>query len=221
MKIADRVGELREASRNPLLFQILSLYLLLLAFFVVLTAISHVEKARSRAVAGSLNEPFAADGTPAENSRSLTSSVGAVVADAAFTSRVGNLIRTELQLAEITEVEPGRILSVRLPADSFFVPGKAAIDPLHRSLVERIAGAMREPGPGVRYDVDILLGTSGRDALATRRSAYLAAVFAAAGAPPRNIAAGIERKTAGSLAMFFHIRPQAEGRMELNDGAGR
>ena len=56
MKTAGRAGVLRDAARNPLLFQILSLYLLLLAFFVLLNSISNVEKARSRAVTGSLNE---------------------------------------------------------------------------------------------------------------------------------------------------------------------
>jgi hypothetical protein len=221
LKFADRVGALREGSRTPLLFQILSLYLLLLAFFVVLNAISHVENARSRAVTGSLNETFAAQGTPTDETRSLTSSTGAVVADAAFTKRVGNLIRTELELAEIEEVEPGRLLAVRAPADSFFVPGRAAIDPLHRRLVERVADAMKSPAAGIRYDVDIMLGVAGRDGLATRRAAYLASVFAAAGAPARNVAAGIEHGTPGRLSLLFHIRPLSEGRMVLRDGSAR
>ena len=215
MKSADRVGLLREAARNPLLFQILSLYLLLLAFFVVLNTISHVENARNRAVAGSLNETFAAQGVPADKTRPFVSSAGTVLADAAFLGQVGNLIRTELPLVEVKEVEPGRILSVTIPADSFFLPGRAAIDPLRRGLVERIARAMREPGPGIRHDVDIMLGAAGKDALATRRSAYLASVFDAAGAPPQNIAAGVEQGTPGSLSLFFHVRSPSDGRVPL------
>jgi hypothetical protein len=221
LNAADRVGALREASRKPLLFQILILYLLLLAFFVVLNSISHVEKARSRAVAGSLNETFAAEGVPVDKTRPFVSSAGTVIAVVAFMERIGNLIRTDLQLVEIAEVEPGRLLSVRLAADAFFAPGSAAIDPLHRSLVERIVQAMKDPGPGIRYDVDIMLGAGRKDALATRRSAYLASVFAAAGAPPRSIAAGIEHGTPGSLSLHFHVRSPSEGQVLLEDPAAQ
>ena len=109
---------LRDVPRNPLLVQVLSLYLLLLAFFVVLNTISKVEDARSKAVTGSLNETFSADGHPNKKTVHLVSSQGNILANAEFLSRVGNLIKTELAFAEVSDVEPGRLMAVTMSAIS-------------------------------------------------------------------------------------------------------
>ncbi|MDA0651893.1 MAG: hypothetical protein O3C49_01285 [Proteobacteria bacterium] len=209
---------LREEPRNPLLILVLSLYLLLLAFFVVLNTISNVDISRTRAVSGSLNETFAANGRPADKSIKLVSSQGNLLADAAFLSRVGNLIRTELAFAHVEDVLPGRLMVVTMSADSLFIPGREAIDPLHRPIIDRVAKALINPSPGVRYDVDILVGHSNTDDLVLGRSAFLANSFAAAGAPPRSIAAGIEQHSPGQLKFLFHVRPRNEARLIFRDG---
>ncbi len=98
----------REKPLNPLLLQVLSLYLLLLAFFVVLNSIASVDDARSKAVSGSLNSTFASFGTLAKEAKLLTSSMGNVIADVAFLSKVGKLVRTELSLAKIAVISPAR-----------------------------------------------------------------------------------------------------------------
>ena len=212
---------LRDMPRNPLLVQMLSVYLLLLAFFVVLVSISHVELARTRAVSGSLNETFAADGRPAKRSELFTSNAGNAPSDAALLSRIGDLIRTELAFAEIREVESGRIMAVTLPVDSIFVPRREAIDPLRRALIERVARSLAAPLPGVRYDVDILVGAGDTAPLAVGRSAYLASVFVAADAPRRSVAAGIEPGSPGTLRLVFHVRPRTEGRFVFEETAVR
>lgn len=212
---------LREAPRNPLLILVLSLYLLLLAFFVVLNTISHVEVARSKAVSGSLNETFAADGKPADKSLTLISSQGNVLADAAFLSRLGDLIRTELAFAQVKDVQPGRLMAVTMPADSIFIPGREAINPLRRPIIDRVAKALVDPSPGVRYDVDILVGKGTADDLVLGRSAFLADVFAKAGAPARSIAAGIEQGSPGQIRLLFHVRPRNESRLIFPEGGAR
>lgn len=209
---------LREAPRNPLLILVLSLYLLLLAFFVVLNSISNKELGRSTAVTGSLNATFAADGNPSDKSSTLISSQGNVLSDAAFLSRVGSLIRTEFAFATVEEVVPGRLMVVTMPADSLFIPGREAIDPLHRPVVDRVAKSLINPSQGVRYDVDILVGNSKSDDLVLGRSAFLASVFAHAGAPARSIAAGIEQDSPGQLRLLFHVRPKKEARLIFRDG---
>ena len=208
---------LRESLRNPHLMLVLSLYLLLLAFFVVLNSISNTEISRSQAVSGSLNETFAAQGKPAEKSATLVSSQGNVLAGAAFLSRVGNLIKTELAFATVEDVLPGRVMAVTMSADSLFIPGQEAINPLHRPIVDRVAKALINPSPGVRYDVDILVGKSATDDLVLGRSAFLANVFAAAGTPARSIAAGIEQDSPGQLRLLFYVRPRNEARLVFRD----
>lgn len=207
----------RDTPRNALLLQMLSVYLLLLAFFVVLNSISHVEAARTRAVSSSLNETFAANGRPAERTDLFTSDAGNAPSDAAMLARVGALIRTELALVEARDVVPGRVMQVTLPADSLFVPGREAIDALRRPLIERIARVLANPPASMRYDLDIILGTDDGRQLATRRSAWLASIFTAAGAPPRSIAAGTDRQSSGTLTLLFHVRPRGEGRFTFGE----
>lgn len=207
----------REDPRNPLLMLVLSLYLLLLAFFVVLNTISNVEITRSTALSGSLNETFSADGKPADKTVALVSSQGNLLADTAFLSRVGILIRTELAFATVEDVLPGRLMAVTMSADDLFIPGREAVNPLHRPVIDRVAKALINPSPGVRYDVDILVGHGRTDDLALGRSAYLANVFAAAGTPARSIAAGIEQDSPGDLTFLFHVRPRNEARLVFRD----
>lgn len=207
----------RDSPRNSLLMLVLSLYLLLLAFFVVLNTISNVEVSRLRAVTGSLNETFAADGSPAEKTVTLVSSQGNMIADAAFLRRLGHLVKTELAFAKVEEVLPGRLMAVAMSADSLFIPGREAINPLLRPIVDRVAQSLVDPAPGVRYDVDILMGTGPADVLAVGRSAFLATVFQAAGTPSRSIAAGIEQNAPGQLRLLFHVRPRNEARLVFRD----
>ena len=211
---------LRDAPRNPLHILVLSLYLLMLAFFVVLNSISNVEVTRLQAVSGSLNETFAAKGKPTDKSITLVSSQGNVFADAAFLSRVGNLIRTEFAFANVEDVLPGRLMVVTMSADSLFIPGREAINPLLRPIIDRVAKALINPSPGVRYDVDILVGKSATDDLVLGRSALLANVFAAAGSPARSIAAGIEQDSPGQLRLLFHVRSRNEAKLIFPDGGG-
>lgn len=209
------------SQHNSLLLQMLSVYLLMLAFFVVLTSISHVEEARTRAVSGSLNETFAVDGRPDSRTVLFTSSAGHAPRDAALLSRIGGMIRTELSVARIREIEPGRIMAVTLPAESIFVPGRKAIDPLRRPLIERVAQSLADPQPGVRYDVDILVGTGPAEELAVGRSAFLATVLVGAGTPRRSVAAGIEQGSPGVVQLLFHVRPRSEGRFVFDEAAVR
>lgn len=212
---------LRETPRNPLLVQVLSVYLLLLAFFVVLNSISHFELARTRAVTGSLNETFAAEGLPTEQTVPLVSTRGDVLSDAANLSRIGELISTELALVKVREVEPGRTMEVIVPVASLFRPGMDAINPDHRPLIEKVARSLTRPSPGVRYDVDILVAGDSDDDLAVERSAFLASVFEKAGAPRRSVIAGVEHNASGKLRLLFHVRPKSEGRFLFGDEGER
>lgn len=205
----------REKPLNPLLLQILSLYLLLLAFFVVLNSIAKVDDARSNAVSGSLNSTFASRGILAQKSKLLTSSRGNVIADAATLSKVGELVQTEIALSKVTVINPGRVLEVSVPSAAIFVSGRAAINPLRRPLVDRIARTLTNPPTGVRYDVEILNGISRHDELAVTRSAYLASVFENAGIPERNVIAGVEHGAPGEVLLRFYVNPRQDSPLQF------
>lgn len=208
----------RELPRNPILIQVLSLYLLLLAFFVLLNSISSAETARSRAVAGSLQFTFAAEGRPTLSPAVFTSSLGHVIADAALEERIGELVLTEIGLAEFRVVMPGRVMELALGERALFRGGGVAIDPRHRRFVERLAEIVASPPAGVRYDVDVLLAgvllpETAPDAPLDEpaaRAAFLADVLTDAGAPAASVAAGVETGAPGRVRLEFHVRPSVE-----------
>lgn len=218
----------RELPRNPLLIQVLSLYLLLLAFFVLLNNISSVETARSRAVAGSLQSTFAAEGRRTLSPAVFTSSLGHAIADAALEERIGELVRTEIGLAEFQVVMPGRVMELVLGERDLFRGGGVAIDPRHRRFVERLAAIVASPPVGVRYDVDVLMAGVLLPGMApgapldepAARAAFLADVLTAAGAPAASVSAGVETGAPGRVRLEFHVRPAVEPAMFADeDGA--
>ena len=196
----------RSLPRNPILLQILSLYLLLLAFFVLLNSLSAPEQSRLRAVKGSLSETFAAAGEPARESRQLTSSMGNVIANAGFLDRIGSLVRTELGFAKIRNVTPGRLMEVSMATHELFRGAKVSIDPLYRPTIEAMAAAIGKPSNGIRHEIEILVGKDGDQDLPGARSAYLATVFTGAGAPRRGVAAGVEHGSPGVVRIRFRVR---------------
>ena len=219
----------RPLTDQPQLILALSLHLLLLAFFIALTHLANGgEKKRSEAVAGSLNSVFAGAGTPFNKPIVFTASLGDVLADPAPMDRIGNLVRTELGFAAVREIVPGSVMEVTLDVGRLFHDDDVAVDPAQRPFFARVAAALAAPARGVRYDLEIAIGTrigpatdDVRTALAVRRVAALATVLTSAGAPARDVAAGVEAGSPGRLRLLFHVRPAQEPPPPFATGSGR
>jgi hypothetical protein len=201
---------LRELPRNPLLLQVLSLYLLLLAFFVVLNTMSRVVDVRLQAVSGSLNETFAAVGIPSDRAVRFTSNESELLGDAAFLRRLGSLIKTEFSIAKVTETTAGRLLEVTIAQNELFVSDANVIVPQRRPLIDNVAAALRTSRSEWFYDVEILAGAEPGNGLAMARAGSLANFFVASGVEGRRVLAGLVRGDPGSLRLRFHVRSRTE-----------
>ena len=199
--------------RDPTLVQVLSLYLLLLAFFVILFNISKVEQFKTTVVTDSLNSTFSSRGQPTKNPALLASALGIIVADPAVQQRIGQLIRAEFPISEVREIKPGSILEVRVPVDELFEGDDVA--PNRLQMTERLAGALGGAPPGMRYDVDLMVGIAAdteadvdgsHRALSLARAGNLAARLVAAGAPSGHVAAGLERGDPKWARLLFYVR---------------
>ena len=214
---------LREARRDPTLILILSLYLLLLAFFILLNNISEVEKARSKAVAGSLQNTFALRGRPTYKPAVLTSAIGNVLGDNSLDRRLAALVRAELRLARFEVIEPGRLMQLRVHEAALFTGLDNEISSTGRRLIDKIATELRNPPPGVRYDVEIRLSRTraGGDGLLNRirRAAALPRALAEAKEWPGTIAGGVEHAGSAEARFLFEIRSEPQ-RPLFEDKAG-
>ena len=214
---------LRAARRDPTLILILSLYLLLLAFFILLNNISEVEKARSKAVSGSLQSTFSSRGRPTSNPAPFTTAIGNVPSEESLEGRLGALVRAELRLASFDVIKPGRLMQLRVHESALFAGPDNELSATGRRLIDKIAGEIGNPPRGVRYEVEILLSRAGAggDALKNRirRAAALSQALAGAKVRRGTIAAGVEHAESAEARFLFEIRPETRPAL-FGDKAG-
>ncbi len=209
--------------RDPTLTQVLSLYLLLLAFFVILFNISKVEQFKTIVVADSLNSAFANRGQATKTPIPLASVVGRIIADPAFQQRIGQLIAAEIPIAEVKEIKPGFVLEARVPVDVLFEDDDVA--PARLQWTERLADVLAGAPSGMRYDVDLMVGIAAdadgsHRALSLARAGHLAARLVAAGAPSGQVAAGLERGDPKWARLLFYVRAGRTGSEPDSDPDG-
>lgn len=192
---------------------LLSLFLLLLVFFILLNAQSVQTTHRVKAVMGSLERSFPAffiDPRLREGTEPVASRAGTVFAVERLES-VGTLFATAVAVAKVESVTPGRLLEVRLPADDLFLPGTAELRPDRQGLIDRVAESLRESRAGERMELDALLAiapTAGPSHAPgpVARAGALARLLVADGAPADAVTIGIERGEPGAVRLLFSLR---------------
>lgn len=207
---------LREVQRDPLLILILSVYLLLLAFFILLNNISKVELVRAKAVTGSLESAFASYGRPTRTPAVFTSAAGTALGDDTLEVRLGALVKAELRLTEVEVITPGRLMQLRIHERALFSGPDNEISSAGRRFVRRLAAALRTPSHGVRYEVEVRIGggAAGRNGLddgnmeRIQKAAALAQALAGAKAPSGTVAGGVEYAPPGEVRFLFYARPE-------------
>lgn len=203
----------------------LGLFLLVLAFFILLVSISTVEKVKSAAVQDSLTSAFSTILPPVTSPTTLTALEGEVLAGPQFQDEVRGLFETALQVAKVEVVQPGRLMVVDIPADVLFLPGEATFQPTQQPLFDRIVASVSGAPPGLRFDMEFVIGTpylKERDLPLTQtleiaRAGAFAREMATRGVPPQSIVVGIRRGDPKDVAIHFFVRSAEEAQLRLFD----
>ena len=208
---------LSPSSANGTILIYLSLFLLLLVFFIVLNAHSSPRDYRVRAVLGSVERTFAAQPADA-NQTELTPGRGSVAAIAlAGLKRLGDLFETDLGIAKVDHVVGGRLMVVSMPTAELFEGESAFVRPERLGLLDRIA---REIGnhDGVRFDMDFLIAVgeepagAGSGGYPVARGAAMARALIVDRAPADALSVGIEPGQGGTARFLFSVRLPGEPR---------
>ena len=215
--------ERRGPRRETTLIQMLSLHLLMLAFFVLLYNHSRIEDAKAKAVAGSIHATFADKGVNADQPVPVTSLLADALAEAEFQRRVGKLVKTEIPIAEIDVVKRGRLMRARVPTTALFDPGSARLKSTKSPLLRRIAEMLTDSPTGLRYDLEIIIGSpwitpkmlGQQTPIEVARASNIGIALQGAGAPAGNVAVGIRQGEKGWINLHFHVRSEEEGRLTL------
>ena len=198
---------------------ILSLFLLMLTFFLLLNSISRFEVTRTRAVLGSLDATFRSAQVTGKE-REFSSHAGAIVGGEALEKKVTELLRTAVSLDRFEVIRIGSLLIVRLPLNGIFARGTADPLPGMPALLNRLARIVGDPVPGLRNEVEIILHPDGvpsnrAESLPMARGGVLARSLAARGIPETDLAVGLVRGDSSTLELIFRVTPAQASRIEF------
>ena len=210
-----------EYSRPNTMSLFLALFLLVLAFFIVLLSISTLEEVKSKAVQNSLTSTFKTVVSPSTDPTEFTSKDGDVLAGQQFQEQITDLFATTLQIAKIEVVQPGRLMRIKLPTNTMFIDDQSTVRSVAVPAVDRIVAVLSSRPPGVRFDMEFVIGSafaSGNSlpvgqTLEFQRIGNLAREMFRRGVPPDIVSIGIKPGRSDEVAFWFFVRRESEGRL--------
>jgi len=209
----------------------LSLQLILLAFFILINSIAEIETTRMRAVLDSVDNAF--NGTYRSIPDPATAPAGSGVLTEATDglSQVHALVSASIPGANAKYVGDSETLRIDLPANALFAIGEDRLRASRADLVRRLARAlMPDPSGAQRYEVEVLHGTarrSGHEApapdgtlpLEIRRDGALAQALRAQGLPAEALSIGLLPNRPELIRLILRARTGGGSADQRRDGA--
>ncbi len=209
---------LEEPDRPDLVPVFLGLFLLVLAFFILLVSISTFEQVKSDAVMDSLTSTFTAVLPPTTDPVEFNAKDGNIIAGEAFQQQITTTFSTAIQVEKVDLVQPGRLMRMQLRSNQLFTEGSADVRDDRLPMIDRVIAVLSNRPPGLRQDMEIIIGSDVTErvmlpvgeTLETRRVGRLAEAFVGRGAPPDSVAVGIEKGDPQRISFWFWVRGEEE-----------
>ncbi len=204
----------------------LGLFLLILAFFILLVSISSIENVKSKEVMNSLSSTFADLVTPVTDPTDFVSKKGEILAPEEFQKRITGVFSTDIAVDRIRIVQPGKVMRIDLQALELFEDGSAALRPGHEELIGRIVSSLKAHPNNVRFEMAFLIGSTETEnaALPTTqtlpilRAGTFARTLIEHGAPVNAISSGIRDGATTDVTIHFYVRDEALARLDFETG---
>jgi len=213
---------------DPTVVVFLSLYLLLLAFFVLLNSISQQVTTRAEDAMGSVNSSFRKE-LLVDTRRDTNAAVDGAFAGAdSFRQTIRALFSETLPVAQLAWDDKAGALRATFPTEALFAPGEATIRDSATELMNGIADSVAMATPGVRFETELLLGSAPalpRDdglgsSLVVRRAGHFARQLRVMGAPATAVSVGLRESAPDALELNFYARDPERARLTF-EAAGR
>lgn len=179
----------------------LSLYLVLLAFFIVLASVSQPEASRAVKAIASIRASFPSDlplGSPTGEITSLF-----VEAERAFPDRVGRLVEADLPVAPPRRDPSTGQIAAETPVEAMFEG--ASLSRPGQAFLGRTARFLASPPEGTRLAVIAMVPDG--DTLSAERAVRIARALIDGAAPADTVTVGVERNPARAVRFFFALKP--------------
>lgn len=189
----------------------LALFLLLLAFFILLNVLSTIEPGRSNRVLESVQRAFPSAFRTELGEGVLAADPGQVIGESTR-ARIGEIFRQTLPIARVTIEPDGNPIYVEAPTVRVYRPDAGGLTPVGRALAERLAPLLASPPPGSVLELDVLFSAAPRDRGPAREERARAVsdmvdTMVASGIEPSLMAAGLEPGVSDTVRFVFRTRP--------------
>lgn len=196
----------------------LGLFLLVLAFFIMLVSISTFEKVKSNAVMDSLSSTFTTVLPPTTDLTDFNAKDGDILAGEAFQEQITTIFSTAIQVEKIEVVQPGKLMRLRIPTPILFKGDETTLRQDQLPLMDRVVAALSNRSPGLRQDMEIVVGANVNEKIylpeaqniEMARLGELARTLVGRGAPPDSISVGIKNGSPNEINLWFWVRPVEE-----------
>ncbi len=211
----------QEPHDNAPLF--VSLYIVMLAFFIMLNTIAKHDEEKMRAATESVAQAFAIKNV--EDIPEMFSDAGTELSATQFFSEMKALAASFVPVEKLAIYSAGNSMEIVLPQDYVFVPEKTDLHPLNEPFFERISEALSRWQEGLRIEMEVLIamprGTvqlierENDNRLPIGRASELEAYFERHKVNPKSIVPGIAYDGSGTITLRFNVRESGRARLNL------
>ena len=203
---------------DPSVVLFLGLFLILLAFFILLSTISSISLSKSVAVVGSVKSAFRSDSAvDVLTGNNFLGARGGGQLDQGLLGSVRASFSSAFPNEEVGETVAGTSVRFVVSSDTIFAPGSAAVQNDASDFLEKLALSLTHSVLGFRNEVEIVLRTGERLASAehpeqrlfVERAGVLAQQMLANGVQARAMQMGLRAGPSGTIAFLFRQTDQA------------
>lgn len=192
----------------------LSLFLLLLAFFILLNALSTIETGRSDQVLESVQRAFPSSLRAAVGDSLLEGEPGQVIGES-LRAQIGEVFAQTLPVARITVEPNGNPIYADAPVAQIYAPAIGGLTPAGAAFARRISPLLETPPPGSVLELDVLFqsapGTSPAEREdRARTAANVIEGMIGFGIDPAVLSIGLTPGVSDTVRFVFRTRPATE-----------
>jgi hypothetical protein len=207
----------------------LSLFLLLLAFFILLNALATIEETKARKVLTSVATTFRSVVDSKTQAQILISDLGPTPQANEVLDALQQLWITSAPIAKVEKLTRGQIMEMTLPVNELFLGGKAMLRADREPLFDRTSLLLGLKSGGGATEVRIVLGvtrdqgilSSPEGRLAVDRAGQLAAAFVDHETPEDRVTVGVQEGDPKKLRVRFEIRDPAQAQATFKSGGDK
>ena len=200
-------------SKNKAPYLLICLFLLLLAFFILLNATAKFEASKVRGVLISLAETFQTKNFPDGPDRLILPVFGEMVSPEAFLSKIRYLWVNFVEREKLINSHMPNNVQIILSANELFLGGEAQLRSDRHDLLNRTANALSAETPGFVSYIQLIFSCENEPGrrmqhdteLAIKRAEVLAQKIIDFGAPASRVSLGLYEGKENSVLVKFGI----------------